>query len=195
MPAGHFRNYSAISERLESGLALAVVVSNPLNEQITKLLIDIVKLERDREQHQDALENPTSTQLVDELIETKRHRLAIEALTREIDLRRQELISLELLVLDNSIKSLQSTTSQVDTSINSLQTTTSQLLKSSTKLEWLTTLLIYITVLLAIIGVYNLSIVFYPSNPPAGLLALFGSIAALIYLFYKLFSFMSKKKP
>src|SRR6266571_5308472 len=103
-----------------------VIVSNPLNEQIAKLLGIILELERDRDKHQDALENPTSTQLADELIKTKRHRLAIEALTREIDLRRQELISLELLMLDNSIKSLQSTVAQVDGSIKSLQSTTSK---------------------------------------------------------------------
>jgi len=174
-----------------------VVVSNPLNEQIAELIGEIKRLEDQRDQHLKRMEGQgLLTDIAEEF--KVRHRSEFNKLddfTHKIDFARQKLVSLELLILDNSIKSLQSTTSQVDTSINSLQTTTSQLLKSSTKLEWLTTLLIYITVLLAIIGVYNLSIVFYPSNPPAGLLALFGSIAALIYLFYKLFSFMSKKKP
>jgi len=170
-----------------------VIVSNPLNEQIAKLLGIILELERDRDKHQDALENPTSTQLADELIETKRHRLAIEALTREIDLRRQELISLELLMLDNSIKSLQSTMGQVDSSVKSLQATAEQTLRSSMGLERSTKILIFATLLLAVIAVFNTSFDLYQVNPLLGGLDILGSFVVIIYGFWKLMPVLRKK--
>jgi nitrate/nitrite-specific signal transduction histidine kinase len=183
------------------------MVSHPLNEQIAKLLIDILKLERDRDKHQDALENPTSTQLADELIETRGHKAAVESLTREIDLRRQELISLELLMLDNSIKDLKSTTGQVDNSIKSLQstmgqvdcsvkalqTTAEQTLRSSKKLERLTNILIFVTILLAIIGIYNISIVLFPTNPLVGWTGTLGSGVLAIYALWKMVPALRKK--
>ena len=179
-------------------------MSNPLNEQIAKLLIQIMELERDREKHQEALENPTpaqpaadayasTTQLADELMETKRHQWAIEGLTREIDLRRQELISLELLMLDNSIKdlrstvaqvdgsirSLQSTTSKVDDSVKSLQETTTKVVMSSTRIEYFTLIVVLTTI--ANIAIFLLTINIYYSVAVS-----IGGIIALTRLWQKI---------
>lgn len=162
-------------------------MSNPLSEQIAKLLAEILRLERERSDHQEALENPTSTELADQFIETKGHEDSINILTREIDLRRQELISLELLMLDNSIKDLRSTTSQVDRSVQSLDETTNKVLKSSTKLERLTTLLVYVTIMLAIIATYNVALVLGASNPYYGAIGVIAVFAALVYFMYRVY--------
>src|SRR2546427_1337024 len=114
-----------------------VIVSNPLNEQIAELITDIMKLEAQREAH---LKRMEGVGLLSDIAEEfrERHRsefIKLDEFTRKIDFSRQKLISLELLMLDNSIKSLQSTMGQVDGSVRALQTTANQTLTSSKGLE------------------------------------------------------------
>jgi hypothetical protein len=161
-------------------------VSNPLNEQISKLLAEIIGLERDRSDEQEALENPTSTESADYLMEIKRHKNSIDFLTREIDLRRQELISLELLMLDNSVKGLHSVTGQVDESIKSLEGTTKEVLKSSSKLERLTEILIFATLLLGITAVYQVTVTLGQTNSYAEWTGIIGIPVLVIYLLVKI---------
>src|SRR3989442_1547721 len=117
----------------------------------------------------------------------------LDDLTHKIDFSRQKLISLELLMLDNSIKSLQSTTGQVDCSVKSLQTTAEQTLMSSKKLERSTTILIFVTLLLAIIGIYNISIVLFPTNPLVGWTGTLGSGVLAVYALWKMVPALRKK--
>jgi len=147
-------------------------LSNPLNEQIAELLVTIMKLEQQRDKDQESLEQigafPYTT-----LSEVVRGKLQprIELLARlnsRIDSLRQKLISLELLMLDNSIKSLQSTTTQV--------------LTSSTKLENFTRVLIYVTALVGIISIFNAGVVILPFNAVVGLGIIVASSVGIAYL-------------
>src|SRR3989442_9611489 len=126
----------------------------------------------------------------------ERHRSDFNKLddfTHKIDFSRQKLISLELLMLDNSIKSLQSTTGQVDGSVKSLQTTAEQTLTSSKRLERSTKILIFATLLLAVIAVFNISVDLYRANPLLGLLGILGSFAVIISGFLKTLPILRKK--
>jgi len=150
-------------------------MSNPLNEQIADLLVTIMKLEQQRDKDQESLEQigafPFTT-----LSEVVRGKLQprIELLARlnsKIDSLRQKLISLELLALDNSIKSLQSTTTQV--------------LTSSTRLENFTRLLIYLTVLLGLISIFNTFVVMIQFNAVVGFVGIVASLVGMVYLWAK----------
>ena len=87
-------------------------MSNPLNEQIAQLISEIMKLEAERDAHRKRMEG---IGLLSDIAEESRekHRsefIKLDEFTRKIDFSRQKLISMELLMLDNSIKSLQSGT-------------------------------------------------------------------------------------
>jgi protein-S-isoprenylcysteine O-methyltransferase Ste14 len=88
---------------------------------------------------------------------------------------------------------LQSTTGKVDSSVKALQTTAEQTLTSSKKLERLTNILTFVTVLLAIIGIYNISIVLYPTNPLVGWTGTVGSGVLAIYALWKMVPALRKK--
>ncbi len=170
-------------------------MSNPLNEQIAELISEIMKLEAQRDLH---LKRMEGLGLLADISEEFRQRnrfdfVILDDLTRKIDFPRQKLISLELLMLDNSIKSLQSTMSQVDGSVKSLQATANQTLTSSKKLERLTNILILATVVLAIIGIYNISIVLFPTNPLVGWTGTLGSGVLAIYALWKFVPALRKK--
>src|SRR2546427_3609848 len=131
-----------------------------------------MKLEQQRDKDQESLEQigafPYTT-----LSEVVRGKLQprIELLARlnsKIDSLRQKLISLELLALDNSIKSLQSTTTQV--------------LTSSTKLENFSKVLIYVTALLGIISIFNTGVVMLPYSPAVGFVVIVISSIGMILL-------------
>ena len=172
-------------------------VANPLNEQIAELLAEISKLEAERDrQKQFFVERglfPFSTVRPDVLERLKGNIETFEDLDRTIDSKRQKLVSLELLMLDNSIKSLQSTTGQVDGSVKSLQTTADQTLRSSMGLERATKILIFATLLLAVIAVFNISVDLYRANPLLGLLGILGSFAVIISGFLKTLPILRKK--
>ena len=170
-------------------------MSNPLNEQIAQLISEIMKLEAERDAHRKRMEG---IGLLSDIAEESRekHRsefIKLDEFTRKIDFSRQKLISMELLMLDNSIKSLQSTMGQVDGSVKALQTTAVQTLTSSKKLERLTNILIFVTILLAIIGIYNISIVLYPTNPLVGWTGTLGSGVLIVYALLRFLPVLRKK--
>jgi hypothetical protein len=174
-----------------------VVVSNPLSDQVGELLAEIIKLEIERDrQKQFFVERglfPFSNIRPDTLERLRTNVETFEDLNRTIDSKRQKLISLELLLLDNSIKSLQLTMGQVNDSVKSLQTTANQTLMSSKKLERLTNILIFVTLLLTMIGIYNISIVLYPTNPLVGLTGTLGSGFLIIVVLWKIVPVLRKK--
>src|SRR5437870_13669258 len=144
-------------------------MSNPLNEQISELLATIIKLEQQRDKEQEALDTLGAFPYTS-LSEAARGKLQprIELLARlnsKIDSQRQKLISLELLALDNSVKALQSTTTQV--------------LTSSTRLENFTRLLIYLTVLLGLISIFNTFVVMIQFNALAGFIGIVASLVGM----------------
>jgi hypothetical protein len=173
-------------------------VSIPLNERIGQLLIEIPKLQERRNDHELVLQNfqPIANQPPEVLRQIQQNIEAVERLTRTIDSKRQELISLELLMLDNSVKSLQSTIGQVDSSVKSLQSTTAQvddsikalketsdrMLTSSTKLERMTIILVWITLFLGLIAVFNVTVVLIPINLNVGLVGVGATLGTMIYL-------------
>lgn len=110
-----------------------------------------------------------------------------DEIRQKIDYARQKLISLELLMLDNSIKDVHSMMGQVDGSVKSLQTTTDKLLSSSTKLERLTGLLIYITIMLAIIAIYQVALVLGQLNPLYGAIGATLTFIVFIYFMVRLY--------
>jgi len=150
-------------------------MSNPLNEQISELLATIIKLEQQRDKEQEALDTLGAFPYTS-LSEAARGKLQprIELLARlnsKIDSQRQKLISLELLALDNSVKALQSTTTQVPT--------------SSTRLENFTRLLIYLTALLGVVSIFNTGVVTLQFNWVGGLAVIVTSSIAMAYLALK----------
>ena len=178
-------------------------MSNPLNEQIASLITEIMQLEADRAKIQQFLDTSglfpgIRTGLDDKSIAALKPKIEqVQILTSRIDSQRQKLVSLELLMLDNSIKDLHSITSQVDASIKSLQSTTSQVdssvkslqetsrdvLKSSNKLERLTLILVMVTILVALTGIFSVSVVYLTINPLVGSIgidATFGGFIAFI---------------
>ena len=180
-------------------------MSNPLNDQVADLLVEIHNLETERDRLEKQLTErglfPLSGQ-PPQFVERYRPAIeTVERLNQTIDSKRQKLISLELLMLDNSIKdmqlvtrqvdgsvqALQTTTGQVNESIKSLQTTTDKLVKSSTKLERLTTLLVYVTIMLAIIAIYNVALVLGQSNPFYGAIGVIAIFAGLVYFMYRVY--------
>ena len=162
---------------------------NPLNEKISLLLQEIARLEADRESVESKIRHlyPLASQRQDTVDRIRPDLETIERLTRTIDSKREELIASELLMLNNSIKDLRSTTSQVDDSVKSLQTTTDKLFKSSTKLERLTTLLVYVTIMLAIIAIYNVALILGQSSPLFGAIGVIAIFAGFIYFTYRLY--------
>ena len=171
-------------------------MSNPLNEQIADLLSEIEKLEAERDRQEKSIEYryPLSTQTPD-VIERIRPTLEIiDRLTRTVDAKRQQVISLELLMLDNSIKDVHSIMRQVDGSIESLQGTTKEVLKSSTQLERLTFTLIFLTILLGIIGFYQAAITLSPNNPYAALIGAVGVPILILVLLLRFGPRLSKAR-
>lgn len=162
-----------------------------LSNQITALITEITQIETERDRIQKQLDEkgmfPLSSQPSAFVERYKPVLETVERLNQTIDSKRQKLISLELLMLDESIFHMQLATGQVDSSVKSLETTTDKLLKSSTKLERLTTLLIYITILLAIIAIYQVSLALGASNPVYGAIGAFASLTALFYFMYRVY--------
>ena len=174
---------------------------NPLNNQIADLLSEIERLqaERDRQEKSIDYRYPLSTQPLDVIERIKPILETIDRLTRTVDAKRQQVISLELLMLDNSIKDLHSITSQVDASIKSLQSTTSQVdssvkslqetsldvLKSSNKLERLTLILVMVTILVALTGIFSVAVVYLTINQLVGSIGIdatfVGFMAFIVY--------------
>lgn len=156
---------------------------NPLNEKISLLLQEIAKLEAERDQTEKPIRDlyPLSNQRPEIITSVKPRLEVVERLNQTIDSKRQELIAAELLMLDNSIKELRSTTGQVNDSMKSLNTTTDKMLKSSTKLEGLTLILNYITLMLVIIAIYQVVLVLGQSNPLYGVIGIWADFLALIY--------------
>jgi len=150
-----------------------------------ELLTEIMKIEAGRDLHLKSMEGEgILTDIAPEFRE--RHRAKFDKLddfTRKIDFLRQKLISLELLMLDNSVKSLQSAMGQVDGSVKSLKTTTEEVLKSSTKLERLTLILVWVTIFVGLTGIFNVSVVYLTINSlvwSIGIIATFAGFTALI---------------
>ena|SRR2546427_9577476 len=155
-------------------------MSNPLNDQIAQLIPEITKLEQQRDKAQQALDDIASPSMFlgyFESLKPERQQVLrpkiqlVETLDKTIDSKRQKLISLELLALDNSIKSLHSTTNQM--------------LTSSTKLEYLTRLLILVTVFLGIVGIFNVAVTFLPLNLYVGFVGIVATVAAMGYLWVR----------
>jgi hypothetical protein len=170
-------------------------VSNPLNDEIARLFLDLQKLEEDLERHLKIMEQ---IGLLGNVSDQDRRKYSVQFQMRDdfekkIDYGRQKLISLELKMLDNSIKSLQSTTGQVDGSVKSLKATADLTLRSSMALERSTKILIFATLLLAVIAVFTMSLDLYQVNPVLGGLGILGSFAVIILGFWRLFPILQKK--
>ena len=164
-------------------------MSNPLNDQIAQLIAEITKLEQQRDKAQQALDDIASPSMFlgyFESLKPERQQVLrpkiqlVETLDKTIDSKRQKLISLELLALDNSIKSLHSTTNQM--------------LTSSTKLEYLTRLLIMVTVFLGIVAILNVAVTFLPTNPYVGFVGMVATLAAMIYLWIRIVPILRHKQ-
>ena len=145
---------------------------NPLNEQIVELLVTVMKLEQQRDKEQESLAQIGAFPVMS-LNETARGKLLprieqLDRLTSRINSLQQKLVSLELLMLDNTIKSLQLTTTQV--------------LTSSTKLENFSKVLIYVTALLGIISIFNTGVVMLPYSPAVGFVVIVISSIGMILL-------------
>src|SRR2546427_11239336 len=145
---------------------------NPLNEQIVELLVTVMKLEQQRDKEQESLAQIGAFPVMS-LNETARGKLLprieqLDRLTSRINSLQQKLVSLELLMLDNTIKSLQLTTTQVVT--------------SSTKLENFSKVLIYVTALLGIISIFNTGVVMLPYSPAVGFVVIVISSIGMILL-------------
>src|SRR5205807_6816623 len=88
------------------------IMSNPLNEQIASLITEIMQLETDRAKIQQFLDTAglfpgIRMGLDDKSIAALKPKIEqVQILTSRIDSQRQKLVSLELLMLDNSIKDL-----------------------------------------------------------------------------------------
>ncbi len=168
-------------------------MSNPLNEQIASLITEIMQLETDRAKIQQFLDAAglfpgIRMGLDDKSIAALKPKIEqVQILTSRIDSQRQKLVSLELLMLDNSIKDLHSATGQVDGSVKTLDTTTNKVLMSSTKLENLTKLLVLVTVLLAIIAIYQVALLLSMTNPLYGAIGTFAVFVALVYFIWRVF--------
>ncbi len=169
-------------------------MSSPLNEQIAELISEIRKAEEERDRHLKRMEGLLLLADISEEFRQKNRFefIKLDDLTRKVDFLRQKLISLELLMLDNSIKSLQSTTGQVDGSVKSLQSTADQTLRSSVGLERSTKILIFATLLLAVIAVLTMSLDLYRANPVLGGLGILGSFVVIILGFRRLFPILRK---
>jgi chromosome segregation ATPase len=184
-------------------------VSNPLNGQIAELLAELMKLEAERDRTEDPIRHmyPLAANRP-EILESIKPRLeAVQRLNQTIDAKRQKLVSLELLMLDNSIKDLQMTTRQVDGSVESLETTTGhvddsikslqettkEVLKSSSKLERLTSILIIATILVGVIAFYQTTLTLAQSIPFAGWVGSIGSALVIVYLFVRILPRMLKR--
>jgi hypothetical protein len=117
----------------------------------------------------------------------------VQILTSRIDSQRQKLVSLELLMLDNSIKELHSVTGQVDGSVKALQSTTRQVndsvkslhdtttkvVKSSTRIE-------YLTILVALTTVSSIAITLMTINIYYSVAVSIGGLIALVRLWQKI---------
>jgi hypothetical protein len=157
-------------------------VSNPLNDEIAKLLLDLQKLEEDLERHLRIMEQ---IGLLGNVSDQDRRKYSVQFQMRDdfekkIDYGRQKLISLELMMLDNSVKDLRSTTTQVDSSVKSLQETTKDVLKSSTKLERLTLILVMVTILVALTGIFSVSVVYMTINPLIGAIGVDATVVGFV---------------
>ena|SRR2546428_7867563 len=159
-------------------------MSNPLNDQIAELIAEIMKLESQRDKEQQFFEErsllPLSNLRPDTLASLRPRIETLERLERTLESKRQKLISLELLMLDNSMKSLHSTTNQM--------------LTSSTKLEYLTRLLIMVTVFLGIVAILNVAVTFLPTNPYVGFVGMVATLAAMIYLWIRIVPILRHKQ-
>lgn len=147
-------------------------MSNPLNEQVAELIADILSLEEQHDKEKELLDTLGAFPVMS-LKEPAREKLLprieqFQRLRSRIDSQRQKLVSLELLVLDNTIKSLQSTTTQV--------------LASSTRLESFTRALIYVTALLGIVSIFNTGVVTLQFSLAVGVTVIVISSAAMAYL-------------
>lgn len=148
------------------------IVSNPLDQQISDLIREIGALEAERDrivQQLMELRAYPISELRPEVFQKLRPLIeSAERLDRNIDSKRQKLISLELFKLDDSIKSL--------------ETTTDKLLKSSTKLERLTTILLWATLFIGLAAVLQVSVAIYQISAIAGFIGTSSTLVGLVVL-------------
>lgn len=114
-------------------------------DEIDQLISEITKLEVERNGEAAKLE------LFGTLTDEGRQRLQplirnLERLNRELDLKRQKLISLELLSISEYSNRMNQNIARLDDSVKSLGTTTKQLLRSSVRIETWSVLLILVAI-------------------------------------------------
>ena len=108
--------------------------------------------------------------------------LYLEDLDRRVEIVRQKLMSLQLAGINEVSKHLNQNVQTLNESTKSLQSTTSQALASSTNLERLTKVLIYITALIGVVAVLNIGVVMLQIYKDAGIATIAIAGAGMVVL-------------
>jgi len=108
--------------------------------------------------------------------------LYLEDLDRRVEIVRQKLMSLQLAGINEVSRHLNQNVQTLNESTKSLQSTTSQALASSTNLERLTKVLIYITALIGVVAVLNIGVVMLQIYKDAGIATIAIAGAGMVVL-------------
>ncbi len=156
-----------------------------LSDEITKTTAELTVLENQRNKYRAEMETLGLFSWPSMAVSHEKYPekfLYLEDLDRRVEIVRQKLMSLQLAGINEVSKHLNQNVQTLNESTKSLQSTTSQALASSTNLERLTKVLIYITALIGVVAVLNIGVVMLQIYKDAGIATIAIAGAGMVVL-------------